>query len=407
MFIRKFFDIGTPEGTTTSSPSIASLMATHGVMNTTENPIAEPIELDKGEKNQQPPATEQESPVEPTNDTQKEAETVVQESPKPATEEVKVETTAPIVQPQAQQPADWQEVLRQQPDTEVFKALLGNDELADFVSGLKELDPKMVAFFKHWKENDGDVSQYVKEMSTDYSKMPAEEVMRHQLREEYPKASEQQLDILYRKKIVEQYNLDSVNEDEAQEGRLLLEAEADKHRDRLVQKQSEYLLPKPPAPKAAEPAQPDQQAIQAEKEKEAYRKSVTDSSLFKNVIATNKITLGEGEEAFNLPVESKDLTDILFENKLPEHLFIQQEDGSYVPDVEKHLLIAAIAKFGKTFLHKYAEHFKGLGGKAVVDPIENAKPPEGSRASLSEAAPKTAAEAMAKMGTLNPGGRSY
>jgi len=39
--------------------------------------------------------------------------------------------------------------------------------------------------------------------------MLPEEVMRHQLQEEYPKANAATLNALYKKKIVEAYNLDS------------------------------------------------------------------------------------------------------------------------------------------------------------------------------------------------------
>jgi len=81
---------------------------------------------------------------------------------------------------------------------------LGYDENSvSFVKELKELDPKMVKFLDTWKNNGDALQDYLKEAATDYATMPSEDVMRHQLREEYPKASEKQLEILFRKEVIE------------------------------------------------------------------------------------------------------------------------------------------------------------------------------------------------------------
>ena len=80
--------------------------------------------------------------------------------------------------------------------------------------------------------------------------------MRHQLRREFPKASPQQLDALYKREVIKAYSLDSVDEEELEEGRALLEAKADKFRDQFTQDQQSKLLPAPPAiaSKLASPA---------------------------------------------------------------------------------------------------------------------------------------------------------
>ena len=224
--------------------------------------------------------------------------------------------------------------------------------------------------------------------------MEAEDVMRHQLRVDYPKATERQLEILYKKEIVEKYNLDSVDEDEVAEGKELLAAKADKYRDSFIANQDKYLMPNPPEKKAE--VVPDNTAEQKAKENiEAYVKNLTEDSYTKNIIADKKLTLGEGEEKFSFPVEPQELIDVLSNGeKWAETMF----DDKGAIKTEHQLLIATVAKYGKSFLDAYALHFKGLGGKVVTDKIDNAKPPENNTSSKADPLPTSAAAAMAKSG---------
>lgn len=389
--IRKFFDPSVSEPA--AAPSIAALMAKHGVNNTSDNPVAMPVSISEPKteptpvedktvatttepSKAEPASPETPSQVEPTHEPVKPAEPQRQEPVKPVT---------------------LQEVLRQHQPEAIFKELGYDDQLVNFVNGLKEIDPKMVAFLNTWKSG-GDIQSYLKEMSTDYSEMPAEEVMRHQLRQEYPNASEKQLDILYRKEVAEKYNLLSDDETELEEGRLLLEAKADKYRQDFATKQQDFLLPKAPEPK---PVAPSQEELQRQKDFEAYQSTVSNHELTKNIIASKQFSLGEGDEKFNYPVNPNELTDLLFDSeKWASTLY--SEDGT--PKVEHQLLVAAVAKYGMQFLNEYANHYKSLGRKAVIDPLENPSPVTPATPPSSQSAPKNPAEAMARMGQYNQGG---
>ena len=388
--VRKFYDLA---GAETGGNNIAALMAKSGVINETDNMVATPVEIPeiKAETSQTdgtPVATTTDLPA---------AETASPETPSQT--ETVVEPVKPV-EVQAQEPVkpiSLQEVLRNNQPEVILKELGFDDNLVGFLKEFKELDPKMVAFLNTWKTG-GDIQAYVKEMSTDYTKMPAEEVMRHKLRQEYPNASERQLDILYRKEVAEKYNLQSDDETEAEEGRLLLEAKADKYRTDFTQRQQQFLLPKAPEPKAD---QPNLELERQKQEFEAYKSVVAQHDLTKNILATKQFSIGEGAEKFNFPVDPQGLTDLLYDSgKWAASLY--NEDGS--PKVEHQLLVAAVAKYGKEFLTEYAKHFKSLGGKAVIDPLENAKPVDGVQPAPTQAAPKNAAEAMARWGTFNNGG---
>jgi len=382
--IRKFFDADVAQ-----SGGIASLMAKHGVNNNTDSPVATPIEIteNKAETSQTDGET-----VATTTDLPA-AETASPETPSQPTEEVvtQPETVAP------QKPVTLQEVLRQNQPEAILKELGYDDNLVGFVKDLKELDPKMVNFLNTWKSG-GDIQTFLREMTTDYTKMPAEQVMRNQLKAEYPNASERQLDVLYKKEVVEKYNLNSDDESEIEEGRLLLEAKADKHRADFLKNQQNFLLPKAPEPK---PEQPDMELVRRQQDFEEYKSVVNQHELTKNILSSKQFSLGEGADKFSMPVNPQDLIDVLFDSDKWSATLVNQ-DGS--PKVEHQLLVAAVAKYGMKFMNEYAKHFKSLGSNEVIDPLENAKPAQGMTPAPTQTAPKNPAEALARMGSYNSGG---
>jgi len=399
--IRKFYDpqvAEAPAEVQTERPSIASLMATKGVMNTTDSPVATPIEITNPVKEPEPAAPA-------TTDSNAEIVTTKEAPPKEEPKAAEPQKAAePIKVP------SWQEVLKeQQPDT-ILKELGFGDKairLANKLKGFEKID-----FFNNllntWETN-GNVNGYLEQLTTDYSKMSAEDVMRHQLKQEYPKASDKALDAIYEDEVVEKYKLDpdKFSEAEVERGRLLLEAKADKFRDSLIQNQQQYLFPKPPEAKPHEPDKTEQEDKQAF---ETYKSQVSDSSYTKDIVANGKIKIGDGDEAFYFPVKSDELIKTLLDDDEWQETQFNIERNpdksikSYSPKVEHQLLTAAVAKYGMVFMNEYAKHFKAIGGKTLSDSIDNAKPPENGIPAPTEAAPTSAAEAMAKQGTLNSGG---
>lgn len=401
--IIKFFDTNAPDtGTASAAPSVASLMATKGVINSSDTPVATPIDITEKKEETAKPAPAS-VPAESAK-IEAPAATATPESPKP-----KEETNIPAPQKEEGTKApSWQEVLKsQQPDT-ILKELGFDEKTVGFLKGRKGLDEKMIGFFDHWEKNNGDVTKYLRELTTDYSKMPAEEVMRHQLREEYPKATEKQLDALFKKQVLDGYKIDPnlYTEGEIEEGRLLLDAVADKYRDKLAENQQNFLFPKPVEKSADEP---DLQEQARQQEMQEYESYMTQHSYTKNLFANNKIVIGEGEEAFSFPVKASELSEMLFDSaKWAENFFTITEmpDGSkkYIADVEKQFITSAFLKYGKSFLDEYAKHYRALGAKGFIDPLENAAPPIGGQPAKADAAVTNPAAAMAKGGRIVSGG---
>lgn len=401
----RFFDIDVPTEVAPAGQSIAALMATHGIKSEAGMSVEIPS-INTGT----PEPVNQAAPSEPAATANPEPDirpdiTTPEVSQAPPTEPTQVSTPQIAEAPKPVQ--TWQEVLKSQPETDVLKEL-GYDEravsLVNELKGFEKID-FFTGLLKEWKEK-GTLTGYLKELTTDYAKMPAEEVMRHQLKLEYPRASDKQLEILFNKNIVEKYGLNSVDESEMETGKELLEAEADRHRDQFVNNQQKYLTPKPPEPsQVATPDPMKEREQQRQKEAQAFASYIDNDPYTKSLESNKALVMGEGDEKFNFPVDPAQLKAVLTnQQEWANHLFTEKanSDGSkvFIPDAEKQFIIAGIAVYGKQFLNAYAQHFKTIGGKAAIAPIENASKPDGSSASATEVAPITVAEAMARQGRL-------
>jgi len=408
MLIKKFYDAAIADtagggAAVVESLSPAALMAKSGIMrdeNTVETPIQIP-EKKEEVKSEEPVATatvetpgSEEKPASETPQEIKTEEPIKVETPPIAAEPVKVPTLDEVLK-------------NNQPDT-VLKALGFDDEKVDFVSKLKDADPKLVAIMQAYEK--GTLGEYVKELSTDYQKMTAEDLMRHQLRIEYPKASDRALTAIYKTEVTERYKLDpdTYSEEEVENGKLLLEAKADKYRDEFTANQEKYLLPKPPEPKAA-PVPDNTAELKAKENVDSYVREISNDPYTKDIFTNKKITLGEGESKFSFPVDPQSLVKNLsdpetwvanmFENK------VGADGKEYsIPKTQHQMLVATVAQYGTKFLDAYALHFKGLGGKEVIEPIDNASPPDNSTPAKGENTNESPAAAAAKRGTYTQGG---
>lgn len=404
MYIKKFYDMDAPDSSGASQAptpepqvnSIAEAMAKYGVKSDSEGNTRS-IQLNSGssESNRQETA----SPVVPTKDSDSSAHAEY-DNPSSSNSEAAPEQKVS----KADYDYDLNTVLSKESPEAILKALGFDERAASFVNELKELDPKLIGLVETWKQG-GDLKSYLDEASKDFSAMSSEDVMRHQLRQEYPKATEAQLDVLFKKEIVEKYNLNSYDEDEQNEGKLLLDAKADKYREQLSEEQRNKLIPE--SSSYSEQQQAQQKAIME------YTNSVvqdfTDNQYTRDVIANNAITIGEGADKFVFPVDAKELTNLVIHGDTEGDLMFEKKQGAdgkmqLVPKAEHQMLVATINKYGNKFFTELAKHYKSLGSKAAIDPIDNARPLETRMTSSASPEPTSVVGAMAKYGRLNSGG---
>lgn len=399
MFIKKFFDVlaAEPSAASVEAPSLASMMAKSGVLNSPGREGAIPsINTEKQE--QTGPVTS--STPAPATETKPAAE-AKPSSPSPSKEPV---AATPQIAKPLKAPT-WQEVLKSQQPDAIFKELGYDEKVVSLSNRLKD-KPEMAAFLDHW-ENKGDIKPYFDALNTDFQKMNPEDVMRHQLRSQNPELDAKQLDTLFKIKVTNRYKLDDqlYTEDEVAEGRIELMADAKPIRASLADEQKKFLLPQAPEQK---PAGPDPQ-VQRQQEFEAYKSSFTESSIIRDIQANKRITIGEGPEAYHYPVDPNALMSVIFDDKEWASGLLSKEvkpDGTetFVPNFRKQAILAAIVKDDVGFFAGLEKHYKSLGGSAAIAPIENAKPLAGGTPAKAEATSSNPAAAAAKTGRFVRGG---
>ena len=380
--------------------SVAAMMAKEGkIADTSTVRNYEPVVIKPGDE--KPPTTEPPA-TEPVA-----AEPKVEEksdSPTPPTEPV----NPPIATEEPVKTVTWQEQLKTaqvQPD-EVLKEIGFAPETIGFVKELKDgLDPKMVAFFNVWKSG-GDVAGYLKEMTVDYGKMNPEQLMRYKLREDYPTVSDTALNKLYEAQVISKYNLDSEDETEREVGQELLSADAEKERSKFIQRQQEKLLPKAPE---AKPDTSKEDAIKAEQQRvqefiESSKNTVKEDALTKSIFANKAYTFGEGEDKFTYPVDPEKVATTIYDANQWDSIIWKNENGKVVPNVQNQVLVNLIGNYGSDFLQKLADHYKSIGSKSAIAPLENASPTTPQMVRTAAEPPKNAAEAMARGGMRISGG---
>jgi hypothetical protein len=404
----KFYDTQAPEAQVGGAVDFAAAMAKGGAKTDGDSPAVMPVIIE--DKQEQKQATTDAKPAETanlaSNSTQDKAPEDALKAQGEGQQPPAAEITPPIAE--APKPAEvkvptLQEVLSNQQPEAVLQALGYDEKEVSLLQTIKG-NPTMKAFYENWV-NGGDMGAYLTALNTNYQEMPALEVMRHQLRQEYPLAKEAQFNVLFEEEVLKRYGLDSDDEAVLERGRLLLEAKADNYRPKLIEQQQKQLIPKPPEPKATV-NQPDpaveQEKVRQQKEFEAYQQTVLSDNLVKDLYANKKITF---EDGFTFPVNPDAIRDNIFSDAvLFSKTFTKGPDNTVKPDVEKQVLMSLVAEYGKPFFVEYAKHYKSLGGKASIEPIENAKPPENSTIVQSQPNAKNPQEAMAKSGQRVSGG---
>lgn len=369
--MRKFYDVAAPEAPAAPAFNPAEYMARQGArtdVNTTEVPDIK-------------------TPDKATSDAPAGQPAVAEEAREKAPEATPAKPAAAA--PTGQVPeADWKQHLKKAPEAEVLKEL-GYDE-------------KLVGLLNRWKTG-GSVTEYLEAAQVDYQKMTAAEVMKRHLRQEYPDLSNEDFEELYRMNVTEHYKLDPdmFTEQEVKRGNILLNAQAKRVREELIQKQQEYLLPKAPdnKPVTLEDLEKEQEASRVEAVNQ-YKAILDADPYVKEVMKNGSLTIGEGAEAFNYTVDGNKLTELLLDVNKWRSL-LKNEDGTL--NIKKQMLLSAVVLGDKSFLDEYAKHCKRLGANSVADAVENAVPPVGSPASAAMPDLSPAA-ALAKGGVIVSGG---
>ena len=240
----------------------------------------------------------------------------------------------------------------------------GGEEYDDFIKGLIE----------YYKET-GDVSAYIEAKNVDYSEMPDLDIVRHNMRRQYSDMSDKNFERLFRREVVDKYQLDATryDEDEVELGEELLKAEAGKIRQDLIENQKQFKAPE----RAAQP-EADTSAQQAEAMAQ-WQQSVESAPETQKVLGDGRVIIEYGGEPFAYEIDNpQSVVDMTIDNNKFFQLF--QNEGGQI-DYNKWYKVMNYASDPDTFERSLILHGKNLGGKEVVSEIKNPSRPTKSSVS--------------------------
>ncbi len=375
-------EVATTQEVVTEPVNIAAMMAKEG-FKTDDSPVTIPVQ------NTTPASEATPAPAAPQEPAKTETVTQVPapEAPKEAAQAAPIPTPEP--RPTQVAAPDWRELIKQQPESEVWKHF--------------GLDEKMINFLTRWKGGE-DLKDYLEAVSVDYSKMSSEEVLRRHLMRDFGGLSAEDFEEVYKMKVIEQYKLDPdvFDEKDVRRGKLLLGVDADRVRQEFIKNQQSLLLSKPlqPDTSAAD------EAIRVEQEQRTqqvqdYHNHVQGNTYTKELLSTNLLKIGEGDKAFNLEVSKPDeLLGLLYDPaKWAQKLW--NDDGT--PNVRKQLVIAAVANDDTAFFNNLIKHYEMLGAKNVADKIANVSEPAIGTPAMGNADANNPIAQLAKFGMISSG----
>jgi hypothetical protein len=242
-----------------------------------------------------------------------------------------------------------------------------------------------------YKEQTGDLTPYLEAKTVDYSKFTDEQIMKHDLRQQYKDMPDKVFDMLYEQKVNEQYKLDAeVNGEAAAElGRELLKHEANKIRKGLIETQSKFKAPEKPVDDSAQRQQAEQEAKYNE-----YKSFVDESDQTKTLLKDKKLVYGSGETAFNFNVEKpKDLVETALNPNLLFNDLVDKKGNADLAKVYKaKAYIANMDKIEQMLI----SHGETIGKKKAFDELQNPTKKD-SAPSITDTS-LTPAQALAKFG---------
>lgn len=225
----------------------------------------------------------------------------------------------------------------------------------DFIKGVVE-----------YYEKTGDLTPYLQAKLVDFNGMSDEEVMRRNLREQYPDVSDKAFDRLYKQQIVDKYKLDvdEWGEEDSELGRELLKVEATKARQKYIDWQNGFKAPEP-----VQSLESQQEQAEVEEALRQFEQSVKGNQLTSQILNDKRIAVKVGDNEFNYEVQdAQSLVDMTLDNN---KFFQQFAAGEGQLDYSKWYKTVAYSQNPEQFEKALINYGKTLGREEVTKEIKN------------------------------------
>jgi len=271
-------------------------------------------------------------------------------------EEAPVET--PVATQVEQAPVETQPAV-EAPVKDIETELVSNPyefiEKDEFLKGL-------VDFYK----KTGDVTPYLQAKTVDFTKMTDEDVMRRELREQYPDVSDKAFDRLYKQQVLDKFKLDADEwgDEDSELGRELLKVEASKLREKFLGWQKQYQAPVSDVEKAQ---LEEQERIVNDFKK--FEEDVKLNPVTQSIISDKRIVVKTADGEFNYELQTPEvLLDMTVDNTKFFNQFANH-DGKL--DYDRWYKTAAYSQNPEQFEKSLINFGKTLGRAEVTKEIKN------------------------------------
>jgi hypothetical protein len=248
------------------------------------------------------------------------------------------------------------------------------EEVQNSTQAPEEQDEFIKGLIEYYKET-GDVSAYIEAKNVDYSAMSDLDIVRRNMRSQYSDMSDKNFERLFRREVVDKYQLDAsrYDEEEVELGEELLKAEASKLRSELIERQAKFKAPE-------RQAQPEvDTTAQAEEAMAQWTEKVNAAPETQSVINDGRVVIDFNGEPFAYEIDNpQDVVDMTIDNNKFFQLF--QNEGGQI-DYNRWYKVMNYASDPDTFERSLILHGKNLGGKEVVSEIKNPSRPTKSSVS--------------------------
>lgn len=274
----------------------------------------------------------------------------VPEQPQATPEQVAepVQTPVPEVKAPVHEPAPtltWKDILKEE--------------------GYGDFEIELLEYYK----STGDFTPYIEAKSVDYSKLSDEEILRRDLQAKYKDLSQDELDLLYKKRVVEKYNLDEMYSEEEQKlGRIELKYDTQPIRERLAEDQKKFRAPE----KEVQTPVDQTQVLQAQAQQ--WKSTVDADPITQGLLNSKILAIGSGEQVANFEVSN--VESVLEKTYNPQRFFesFTRQDGSV--DLAKWYKVIAFAENMDAYDRTSINHGKTIGRKEVFEELKNPPKPE-------------------------------
>ena len=214
-----------------------------------------------------------------------------------------------------------------------------------------------------------DLTPYLQAKTIDFNQMSDEEVMRRNLREQYPDVSEKAFERLYKQQVVDKFKLDAdeFGEEDYELGRELLKTEASKVRQGYLEWQKNFTAPEPKVDDAAK-----QEEVKLQEALKQFEQSVKSHEATKSILEGKRITVKDGSGEFNFEIQQPEtLVDMTLDNN---KFFSQFTNAEGQLDYGKWYRVAAYSQNPEVFEKSLINYGKTIGREEIAKEIKNPSP---------------------------------